>query len=116
MSLAEKFKTLEGCFDADLCVQDSVFGGIYAKKMELPAGYFAISHKHNYDHMSILAKGKCLLVTDSGEVPYTAPAMIHIPKDLHHEIVAIDDVLWFCLHSTDSFDDIDSVLIKKGDS
>jgi quercetin dioxygenase-like cupin family protein len=112
MNAAEKFKIFEGCYDVDLCVEDACYGGIHAKKMLLPEGYFAVSHKHKYDHLSILAKGKCMLITDKGKEIFEAPKMIEIKAGVHHEIVALEDVLWFCLHATD--DIADSVLIEKG--
>ena len=113
MSVAEKFKQLEKCFDIDVCAEDHHFGGIYSKRMKLPAGYFAISHKHNYDHMSILAEGECLVVTDNGQNKYVAPAIVDIPAGLHHEIVATTDIVWYCLHSVSESDDIDEVLIDR---
>jgi hypothetical protein len=39
--------------------------GLYAKEMLLPKGTFAVQHKHTYDHLSILAKGKVQMQTYS---------------------------------------------------
>ena len=113
MTLAKKFKELEGRFDIDPNQESKYYSGIYTKKMFLPKGYVAMSHKHKYDHLSILAQGKCKVITDDGESVYSAGSMIEIKAGLHHEIVAIEDTLWFCIHSTDVADDANGVLIER---
>jgi len=87
---------------------------VYARQMMMPAGYKVDTHKHNYDHLSILARGTALVKVDGNEQLYIAPACISIEKDKVHEIIAIDDMVWFCIHSTEEKDTskIDEVLIK----
>lgn len=49
--------------------------GLYAKQMAIPKGAIACQHKHNYDHLSILAQGKVRVLFDNDVVEtYTAPA------------------------------------------
>lgn len=115
MSLSKEFKNKEGRFDIDLQIKNVFYGGISCKRMRLPKGHFAISHKHKYDHLSILAVGKCIVKTDDSQTTYTAPAEVKIPAGLHHEITAIEDVLWFCIHSTDVADDANGVLIDRSE-
>ena len=90
--------------------------GLYAKQIELPATCFAVQHKHTYDHLSILAKGKVRVLFD-GDITadYVAPACINILKDVNHSIYALEDSVWFCVHATNETDveKIDSVLIKE---
>ena len=90
--------------------------GLYAKQIELPATCFAVQHKHNYDHLSILAKGKVrVLFDDDTSVVYEAPACINIIKGVNHSVYAIEDSVWFCVHATEEtdLDNIDNVLIKE---
>ena len=90
--------------------------GLYAKQMDIPKGSLACQHKHEYDHLSILAKGKVrvLFDNDHNEV-FEAPACITIVKNVNHTILALEDSTWFCIHHTFETDmnKIDSVLIKK---
>jgi quercetin dioxygenase-like cupin family protein len=99
--------------DIDLGVVHHFSAGVYAKQMKLPAKHFAISHAHEYDHMSILASGEATVEVDGVIDLYKAPACINIAAGKHHEIVAITDVVWFCIHATDETDTskIDEVLI-----
>ena len=114
-TVSELFKECNGCFEVDLGTQHHFSSGLYAKQMHLPKDYFAVSHAHNYDHLSILAKGKVIVRTDNGENTYSAPVCIEIKKGLHHSITALEDAVWFCIHATDETDAdlVDEVLIMK---
>ncbi|MES1989220.1 MAG: hypothetical protein V4440_14545 [Pseudomonadota bacterium] len=89
--------------------------GLYAKEMFLPAGYTALSHSHVYSHLSILAKGKVMVVANSVESTYTAPVCINIAAHIHHEITALEDASWFCIHATNETDinKVDETLIER---
>lgn len=114
-TVLEQFEQLQGTFEVDLGTQHHFSSGVYAKQMMLPKGYFAVSHAHEYDHLSILASGKVVVKTDNGEETFTAPACLTIKKHLHHSITALEDAHWFCIHSTDETDSdkVDEVLIMK---
>jgi mannose-6-phosphate isomerase-like protein (cupin superfamily) len=114
-TVSEQFKLLKGTFDVDLGTQHHFSSGVYAKQMMLPKGYFALSHAHAYDHLSILASGEVFIKTDNKEEYYKAPACITIKKGVHHSITALQDAVWFCIHATDetSTNKIDEVLIMK---
>jgi len=114
-TVSEQFKELEGTFEVDLGTIHHFSSGVYAKQMMLPKGYFALSHAHNYDHLSILATGKVIVKTDEKAIQYTAPACITIHKGEHHSITALEDATWFCIHATEETnpDKVDEVLIMK---
>jgi len=74
-------------------------GGLYAKEMHLPAGGVAISHVHEYDHLSILGKGRAKLTVD-GETEILHPGRcITVSAGQTHEIEALDDIIWYCIHA-----------------
>lgn len=89
--------------------------GLYAKETMFPKGSQLIQHKHNYDHLSILAKGKVLVVVDDNEFEISAPACLNILANKHHGVLALEDCVWYCIHATDetSPDAVDQVLIKE---
>ncbi len=90
---------------------------VYAKQMELPKGHVAVSHKHSYSHLSVLAKGECIVsqIVDGVETSstHTAPDALEIKAGVEHQIEAVTDVSWFCIHSTEEKDPkkIDEVAI-----
>ena len=89
--------------------------GVYARQMELPKGWGAESHKHKFDHMSILSKGKVTVTVGDDEFEYTAPTVVTIKAGIAHKIYAHEDSVWFCVHATDEtdIDTIDKILIEE---
>jgi len=78
--------------------------GVYARKMAIPKGTQVPTHKHVYDHLSILAQGRVRVSVGPIITEYAAPAMIEIKKDMAHKITAIEDSVWFCIHATTATD------------
>lgn len=87
---------------------------LYAKEMHVPEGMAIVQHKHKFDHLSVLAKGKAKILLDGVETVYDAPACINIVKNKNHGVIALTDVIWYCVHSTSetNIDKIDEVLIR----
>ena len=114
-TLNQLAKQHAGEYAVDLGTQHHFSSGVYAKQMHLPKGYMAISHQHNYDHLSVLASGKVVVKTDDGEQEYTAPVAITIAKHKNHAITALEDAVWFCIHATNETDEtkVDEVIIMK---
>lgn len=106
-ALDDKFDRLNGRFDVDLMMRRFANDAVRILRMELPAGHFAMKHKHSYDHYSILAEGRAIVKTDDGEVEYRAGDVILIKAGVRHEIIAVDDIMWFCIHSHSDFDEIE---------
>lgn len=104
------------------CVQPEVThhfgGGVYAKQVFIPAGNVVAKHKHNFDHLSILARGVVQIEVDGEVKELTGPACITVSKDKYHLISALTDCVWFCIHATDCVDEakIDEVLIAPQSS
>jgi quercetin dioxygenase-like cupin family protein len=99
-NLAQIFKENEGRYDIDPQIQNYFSDGLYAKQMIIPAGYIACQHKHNYSHLSILAKGRVIVKTDDYNQEYVAPACIEIKAEIYHQILALENAVWFCIHAT----------------
>ncbi len=112
------FETHKGQFDADLGIEHHFSDGLYAKRMYIPAGFVAGTHAHNYNHLSILAKGRVIVRTDEGAKEYTAPACLEIKSGVYHTIHALENCEWFCIHATNETDatKVDEVLIRKDTS
>jgi quercetin dioxygenase-like cupin family protein len=76
--------------------------GLYAKKARIKPGQWLVQHKHNYEHLSVLAQGRCLVTVDGKTTEYVAPAMITIVAGAEHKIFAIEETVWFCIHATEA--------------
>lgn len=91
--------------------------GLYSKETHIPAGMMLMQHKHNFSHLSVLAKGKVVVLVDEDSKIVEAPACLEIAAGKHHAVKALTDCVWFCIHATDEKDasKVDEVLISKGD-
>lgn len=99
-------RSAAGSFAVDPMVEHFFSEGVYAKRMSLPKGYKAYTHVHAYSHLSILCKGRARVTTDSQVNVYEEGACIEIVAGVHHEIEALEDVTWFCIHATGEIDEV----------
>ena len=75
------------------------FGGIIVRKYRLPAGSEIVTHVHPYDHLSILFSGVCVLTSGGDRRQLLGPRMVEIKAGVAHEIHAITDCEWDCVHA-----------------
>lgn len=87
---------------------------VYAKQMHLPAGQRVPTHRHRFDHLSVLARGTAVVEVDGKASTYHGPTGITIAAGRVHTITALTDIDWFCIHATDETDvgAIDATLIE----
>jgi len=89
--------------------------GVYAREMHIPKGYVVEGHKHKFDHMSILASGKVRVIVDQKETTHIAPCVLNIKAGQVHQILALQDSDWFCVHASDETEmsTLESILIEE---
>lgn len=75
------------------------------------AGDIEPGHCHQFDHLTMLAKGSLKVTVDGQTSDFIAPHMIYIQKDKMHELVALeDDTIAYCIHAIRSNDDTGDIL------
>ena len=79
-------------------------GGVYAKETRIPAGARLMQHVHAFDHLSVLASGSVIVRSDGWVESYSGPAVLTIKAGSAHEVDAITDAVWLCIHATDETD------------
>lgn len=63
-------------------------------------GDIELGHKHQFDHLTLLAKGKLKVTVEGVVSEFIAPHMIYIHKDKVHELEALtDDTVAYCIHA-----------------
>lgn len=73
-------------------------------------------HAHQFDHMTLLAKGRMSIRINDEVSEFSAPQMIYIKAGLQHELTALSDgVVAYCVHALreESGDIIDADMIPK---
>jgi quercetin dioxygenase-like cupin family protein len=82
------------------------------------AGDTEIGHTHQFDHLTLLAKGKLKVTVDGVVSEFTAPHMIYIHKDKVHELEALEDeTVAYCIHALrdkDNNEILDPSMIPAG--
>lgn len=64
------------------------------------AGDVELGHKHQFDHLTLLARGKLRVTVDGLTSEFKAPHMIFIAKDKEHELVALEgNTIAYCIHA-----------------
>lgn len=93
-------------------------GGVYAKETVIPAGQILVQHKHEHDHLSVLASGTVEMQIDGVKSRLQGPACITIKAGAHHGVRTLTDVAWYCIHATDCTDEdkVDELLVVAGDT
>lgn len=99
----------------DVGVEHHFLPHLYCKLAKIPAGMHLIQHVHTYDHASHLIAGKVLLSLNNGASweAIEAPRTLLIRAGIAHQVVALEDSLWYCVHVTDetNVEKIDETLI-----
>lgn len=91
-------------------------GGVYIKETAIPAGMLLQQHRHQFDHLSLLANGTAVVEVDGKRRAMHGPDCIVIEAGKNHSVTAVTDVTWYCVHATDCTDpeQIDHQLIAQG--
>lgn len=64
------------------------------------AGDIEHGHTHQFDHLTLLAKGRLKVTVEGVVTEFTAPHMIYIRADKRHELVALaDETVAYCIHA-----------------
>jgi len=57
-------------------------------------------HKHQFDHLTLLAHGSLKVSIDGVSSVFKAPHMIYIHADKNHELVALEaNTVAYCIHA-----------------
>lgn len=82
-------------------VQIGCISNLFVRQMHFAvAGDSELGHKHSFDHMTLLAKGKLKVKINDEETEFTAPHMIFIKAELQHELTAVtDNTVAYCIHA-----------------
>jgi quercetin dioxygenase-like cupin family protein len=96
------------------CVANLYSRMMYFKK----AGDTELGHTHQFDHLTLLAKGKLKVTVEGVATEFTAPHMIYIHKDKVHELESLtDETVAYCIHALrdkDNSDILDPSMIPAG--
>ena len=82
-------------------IQIGCVANLYSRMMHFQrAGDTEVGHTHQFDHLTLLAKGRLKVTVEGTSTEFTAPHMIYIHKDKVHELEALtDNTVAYCIHA-----------------
>lgn len=78
--------------------------GVYVKETRIPAGVKLSMHTHTFTHKSVLCAGLVALTANGARMELQAPAVLTLKHGVAHEVEALTDAVWLCVHATDETD------------
>lgn len=90
----------------------SCVSNLFSKQMHFAqAGDTELGHKHEFDHLTLLAHGRLKVTVNGESTTFTAPHMIYIKKDIIHELEALEDnTIAYCIHALRDGNGVDDIL------
>lgn len=81
-------------------IKGVVVSNVFTRMMHFKnAGDTENGQLHDYDHVTLLASGSLKIIVEQQETIFTAPHLIFIHKDKHHELIALEDnTVACCIH------------------
>lgn len=78
--------------------------GVYVRKIFMRKGMVIIGKIHKTQHLNIISKGSCLVVTPTRRFKVTAPCAFTSYPGEQKVVYMLEDVIWATTHNTDSKD------------
>lgn len=75
----------------------TIAAGIEVREWKFLAGTVTLSEVHEFDHLSILISGRCILRASGEDRHLVGPCMVEIKGGIEHALYAISDVVWDCV-------------------
>jgi hypothetical protein len=83
--------------------------GVYARRMDIPAGVLVVGGLHRTEHLAILLKGKVRITTEEGAVELEAPQVMVAPPGTKRIAYAITDAAWISVHAVGEERDVEEI-------
>lgn len=78
--------------------------GLYIRKVEIPAGTFAVGHHQNFEHMNLFLKGSVTILKDDGTTERITAPMMFTGKPGRKIGFIHDDMVWLNIYPTNETD------------
>jgi quercetin dioxygenase-like cupin family protein len=90
--------------------------GTYIKETRIPQGVSLQQHVHPHSHQSILVVGEVYVTVGDRVKLHIAPAVINVAAGIRHEVMAVKDSVWMCVHATNDTDPetVDQTILTGG--
>ena len=102
--MIEEFGDAATDADAIAPVNNYICEGNYAREIFINAGTCVVGKIHRHEHINVLSKGKCIVVTEDGREVLEAPKTWISKPGIKRAVYAYTDVIWTTVHPTNETD------------
>jgi len=90
----------------------SCVANLFAKQMHFAkVGDVEQGHKHEFDHLTLLAAGSLRVTVEGKATDFKAPHMIYIHAEKQHELTALEDnTVAYCIHALRDGDGVGDII------
>lgn len=94
-----------------------ICAGVFVRVLRIKKGEGVEQHAHPYDHVSMLIAGRVLVrVEGEPDAEYIGHHVLKIAAHKQHQIIGLDDSLWYCIHRIpEEFDGDDEGFMRQAD-
>lgn len=88
---------------------------VFCKMMHFKkAGDVETGHKHQFDHVTLIAKGSLQIEIEGVKTEFKAPHVAFIRKEVIHELTALeDDTIAYCIHGLRDGEGVDDIIAPE---
>lgn len=97
----------------DCPVRNLFADGLYAREMTLPAGTVITGAVHKTQHITIISKGRVMVLRPEGPKEFEAPAIFISEPGVKNAVHVLEDAVWTTFHpNADNSQDIE-ILVER---
>jgi quercetin dioxygenase-like cupin family protein len=74
--------------------------GLYARQIDMPAGYLIVTKIHKRSNVTIVLKGKCSMLEEGGVRVIEGPQYFITPAGTMRALYTHEDSTWLTVHAT----------------
>lgn len=72
--------------------------GVYVRELVIPAGAVVVGKMHATEHISIMSKGRLVVVTEEGQKVIEAPCTMVAPRGTKRAVYALEETVFINVH------------------
>lgn len=72
--------------------------GVYVRELVIPAGAVVVGKMHATEHVSIMSKGRMVVVTEGGQKIIEAPCTMVAPRGTKRAVYALEETVFINVH------------------
>lgn len=105
MDLQEAIEGMPEALDVSVCSLKHTFvPGCYAREITMPTGILVIGRIHRHEHLNVISKGRCVVLTEFGTEELVAPCTFVSRAGTKRVVHVLEETVWTTFHLTNETD------------